>query len=67
MIAVRFKITDTGILDTLHISDNAPPSFINKATEQPSNLNGQWIPQTANGKPVGKQMVDVRVLHRGIP
>ncbi|GEM_PF-3437314 len=52
VITIRFKLKATGILDTLHISDNAPPSFVEKATRQLTDLNGQWIPQKVNGKSV---------------
>ena len=55
VITLRFKLTATGMLDTLHVSDNAPSAFVEKATSQLTNLNGQWIPQKKNGKPVASK------------
>ncbi|CAN5173772.1 hypothetical protein BH09BAC4_BH09BAC4_05270 [soil metagenome] len=52
VITMKFKISATGVLDTLSISDNAPKTFVDAAKEQLSKLDGLWNPQRINGKPV---------------
>lgn len=60
VITIRFKITVTGFLDTLHISDNAPASFVQAAYKQLTQLDGQWKPQKRNGKPVKSKWIIAR-------
>lgn len=52
VITMKFKISAAGDLDTLFISDNAPKTFVDAAKIQLNQLNGLWIPQKNNGKPV---------------
>ena len=52
VITMKFKISTSGRLDTLSVSENAPKAFIDWAREQLSRLSGLWIPQRNNGKPV---------------
>lgn len=57
VITIKFKITASGVLDTLHISNNAPKDFRIKAIQQLTNLNGKWTPQKADGRPVKSKWI----------
>ncbi|WP_420148883.1 hypothetical protein [Spirosoma sp.] len=50
VITVKFKLTETGFLDTLAITGNAPAGYFEKIQNQLVELNGKWIPQMRNGK-----------------
>ena len=51
VVTVKFQISETGFLDTLHVSPNAPTNYFGKIEKQLLDLNGRWNPQTSDGKP----------------
>jgi len=52
VVTVKFKLTETGFLDTLLVSPNAPKDYYTILHKQLVALNGKWQPQLENGKPV---------------
>ena len=66
VITMKFKISATGALDTLFISENAPKTFVDAAKEQLSKLDGLWSPQRINGKPVQSKWLISRFYIGGI-
>lgn len=66
IITVKFKITSKGFLDTLHISNNAPDSFVRAANSQLILQNGKWNPQLINGRAVNSKWLISRYYIGGI-
>ncbi len=50
VVTVKFKITETGFLDTLFVSSNAPNGYFENIQKQLFKFNGKWIPQKRHGE-----------------
>jgi hypothetical protein len=51
VITIKFKISETGFLDTLQVSPNAPSTYFDTIQKQLSGMNGKWNPEQNDGKP----------------
>ncbi|QIP15788.1 hypothetical protein G8759_25735 [Spirosoma aureum] len=52
VVTVKFKLTETGFLDTLSVSSNAPKDYYENLKKQLVEQNGKWKPQYTDGKSV---------------
>ncbi|GAB3507918.1 hypothetical protein GCM10027341_43160 [Spirosoma knui] len=50
VVTVKFKISETGFLDTLVVSGNVPKGYYETIQKQLIDLNGKWVPQQSQGK-----------------
>ncbi|WP_147368084.1 hypothetical protein [Fibrisoma montanum] len=51
VVTVKFKLTQTGFLDTLYVSENAPKDYYEKIRNQLKEFDGKWVPQQSQGHP----------------
>ncbi|GAB3549681.1 hypothetical protein [Spirosoma fluminis] len=50
VVTVKFKLSETGFLDTLVVSGNVPKGYYETIQKQLIDLNGTWVPQQSQGK-----------------